>query len=374
MPGAQGGAVEITQANYEQMRYSADIILINFYADWCRFSQMLQPIFNKAADILNEEEPKRVLLGRVNCEHNKDLCTSPFHITKYPTIKLLRHGTLAKREYRGQRSADAIVDYVRQQISDPVHQIKEYTDLKMNEVKKAIVGFFPTNESNEYLFFSKAAIILRDDCPFYSIVANNRGPQLAFREEGVSDIVYTGNMSDFTNVVIWLHDRCVPFVREITFQNGEELTEEGLPLLLLFYHPDRPQIKELFRDKVEADIGSHKGTVNVVTANGVMFAHPLHHLGKHVNDLPVIAIDSFRHMYLFPNFEDLSVPGKIHQFITDLHSGKLHRDFHNPTQPPQTGTEAPHQQQRRNVDGSPPESEFKKLAPGRSRYSFRDEL
>ena len=75
----------------------------------------------------------------------------------------------------------------------------------------------------------------------------------------MSDTVYTGNLSDFSNVVLWLHERCVPFVREITFQNGEELTEEGLPLLILFYHPDRPQIKELFRERVAADIGSHKG-------------------------------------------------------------------------------------------------------------------
>ena len=31
------------------------------------------------------------------------------------------------------------------------------------------------------------------------------------------------------------------------------------------------------------------------------------------------------------NGDSYRVPGKIHQFITDLHSGKLHRDFHNPT-------------------------------------------
>jgi endoplasmic reticulum resident protein 44 len=27
-------------------------------------------------------------------------------------------------------------------------------------------------------------------------------------------------------------------VREITFENGEELTEEGLPFLILFYDPN----------------------------------------------------------------------------------------------------------------------------------------
>ena len=33
-------------------------------------------------------------------------------------------------------------------------------------------------------------------------------------------------------------ERCSPLVREITFENAEELTEEGLPFLILFHHPD----------------------------------------------------------------------------------------------------------------------------------------
>ena len=147
--------------------------------------------------------------------------------------------------------------------------------------------------------------------------------------------MYSGDLAQFAFLVQWIHERCVPLVREITFANGEELTEEGLPLLLLFYNPDDPSIKETYRKRVEAELGQHRGTVNVVTADGVMFAHPLHHLGKHKNvsevcriyvtmcdysyhlslslsplscmlqDLPVIAIDSFRHMYLFPKFENL---------------------------------------------------------------------
>ncbi len=34
---------------------SKDILLLNFYADWCRFSQMLRPIYDKAADMLHAE-------------------------------------------------------------------------------------------------------------------------------------------------------------------------------------------------------------------------------------------------------------------------------------------------------------------------------
>ena len=43
--------------------------------------------------------------------------------------------------------------------------------------------------------------------------------------------------------------------------------------------------------------------INFLTADGVTFAHPLQHLGKTKKDLPLIAIDSFRHMYLFPKFD-----------------------------------------------------------------------
>lgn len=59
-----------------------------------------------------------------------------------------------------------------------------------------------------------------------------------------------------------------------------------------------------------------------------MFAHPLQHLDKTLDDLPVIAIDSFRHMYLFPDFNDIYKPGRLRRFVSDLHSGKLHREFH----------------------------------------------
>ena len=103
------------------------------------------------------------------------------------------------------------------------------------------------------------------------------------------------------------------------------------------------------------------GSVNFLTADGTKFTHPLYHLGKTAKDLPVLAIDSFKHMYLWkhdPTSDvtwDLSIrtqsfslfyyrsrfvvvfccsqPGLLKQFIADLHSGKLHREFHNGPDP-----------------------------------------
>lgn len=111
-------------------------------------------------------------------------------------------------------------------------------------------------------------------------------------------------------------------------------------------------------------------SINFLTADGKKFAHPLHHLGKSESDLPLIAIDSFRHMYLFPKYSDIDVPGKLKQFIQDLYSGKLHREYHYG---PDTETEQPSEQAKQPT--TPPESTFKKLAPSKNRYTLlKDEL
>lgn len=105
-----------------------------------------------------------------------------------------------------------------------------------------------------------------------------------------------------------------------------------------------------------------------MTADGKKFAHPLHHLGKSDKDLPLIAIDSFRHMYLFPNYKDMEIPGKLKQFIQDLYSGKLHREFHY-------GPDTDEVSSSQKAPTTPPESTFKKLAPSKNRYTLlKDEL
>ena len=49
---------------------------------------------------------------------------------------------------------------------------------------------------------------------------------------------YEGSLADWDQLHSWVSEKCSPLVREITFENAEELTEEGLPFLILFHHPD----------------------------------------------------------------------------------------------------------------------------------------
>ncbi|XP_071449615.1 endoplasmic reticulum resident protein 44-like [Hetaerina americana] len=386
------GAVQLTTSNMDTMLASNELVMINFYADWCRFSNLLGPIFDEAADKVSAEfpEPGRVVLGKVDCDKEGSLA-SRFHISKYPTLKVIRNGLPAKKEYRGQRSAEALLAFIQKQMVDPVKELASMEDplLTENAKKRIIIGYFDTKDGKDYDAFRRTATNLKDDCLFlvglgesFSRYHPRDTAIITFRppsstgEEGDS---FKGDITSVDALSAWAGALCVPIVREITFENAEELTEEGLPFLILFHSPDDTKSVAAFNQIVNKELLGEKQNVNFLTADGARFAHPLHHLGKSQSDLPLVAIDSFRHMYLFPHpASRMEEPGLLKSFLQDLYSGKLHREFHygpdtthHHAAPIQIGM-ADNQ-----VKGatSPPESTFKKLAPSKNRYTLlRDEL
>lgn len=378
---------ELTNENFNQLSSSHELVFINFYADWCRFSQILTPIFEEAySKTLKEfDTPGRVLFAKVDCEKEADLAAR-FHISKYPTLKLLMNGKQMKKEYRGQRSVEAIVNHVKNILVDPVKSLVTFTDYESIDQKKAaIIAYFQVMPGTvpDYTTFRKVATDLREDCNFYWVTGEPTVIQLrdglnhkitfkASRSQASEkDLIYPGLSTSYDELSTWATDKCIPLVREITFENAEELTEEGLPFLILFHKPDDKKSLEAYTQVIHKELYTESASVNFLTADGLKFAHPLHHLGKTQQDLPLIAIDSFRHMYLFPNFNDLHVPGKLKQFVQDLHSGKLHREFHfGPDQ-----VVHDHGQQGGEIVSTPPESTFIKLAPSSNRYTIiKDEL
>lgn len=394
-----GDAVALNNDNINSIINRNDVVFVNFYADWCRFSQILAPVFDEASRKISEEftQPGKVMFAKVDCDREVTIA-SQYRISKYPTLKLFRNGQMVKKEYRGQRSADALASFIREELKDPVveHNILDKLD-ELDTKKRHVLGYFESKESDNYRAYVRVASMLRDDCNFHGafgpVSASERigGDSVAFRQPNTKgqDAVFTGALDNFDQLFAWAYEKCVPLVREITFENAEELTEEGLPFLILFHKPEDTEVVEIYRNEVAKQILSEKNNVNFLVADGSQFTHPLHHLGKTVSDLPVLAIDSFRHMYIFPHDvkTGLRSPGLLKQFIEDLHSGKLHREFHHgpdPTQAPASpdGDALGHLPKDGGLPDShgqkqtqPPESTFRKLAPSRSRYTIlRDEL
>ncbi|XP_064598270.1 endoplasmic reticulum resident protein 44-like [Liolophura sinensis] len=404
LSAVRADVIQLTQANINQVFRENEVVFVNFYADWCRFSQILAPVFLEASNKIKAEFPihGKIAFGKVDCDQETSI-SAGYHISKYPTLKLFRNGEIVKREFRGQRSADSIAAFIRDQITDPVQEHRTLEELDDLDTKKRhVIGYFASKESEEYKTFKKVASSLRDDCEFHAAFGpvseserTGGSDNVVFRAPNTrrQDTVFLGQLTNYDYLNQWMTDKCVPLVREITFENAEELTEEGLPFLILFYNPDEKDIIDQFQLEVARQLLPEKANINFLTADGLKFTHPLHHLGKSPKDLPILAIDSFRHMYIFPGDirQDMGKPGVLKQFIADLHSGKLHREFHHgpdPTEPPadqgqdsQPTGHIPHDKSDGSADvkpkqpTSPPESTFRKLAPSRNRYTIlRDEL
>lgn len=59
-----------------------------------------------------------------------------------------------------------------------------------------------------------------------------------------------GHINEQESLLTWSKEKCVPLVREITFANAEELTDEGLPFLILFHKADDHESVNLFEREV----------------------------------------------------------------------------------------------------------------------------
>lgn len=132
-----------------------------------------------------------------------------------------------------------------------------------------ILGYFDRRDQPEYNIFRRVATNLKDDCQFHvgfedaSRQMHPPGqPVVVFRPDkdrsNDLDETYNGSLSNFDELHIWIAEKCVPLVREITFENAEELTEEGLPFLILFHSPDDKESIKRYNEIVQTDLLSEK--------------------------------------------------------------------------------------------------------------------
>lgn len=131
------------------------------------------------------------------------------------------------------------------------------------------LGYFDRRDQPQYNMFRRVATNLKDDCQFHvgfgeaSKQMHPPGePVIVFRpnQDRSNDLdeTYNGSMTNFDEMHVWISDKCVPLVREITFENAEELTEEGLPFLILFHTPDDTESVKVYNDIVKNELLGEK--------------------------------------------------------------------------------------------------------------------
>jgi thioredoxin 1 len=80
--------VDLTTDTFEQTVTSNDIVLVDWWADWCRPCKMFAPVYQAASD-----QNADVVFGKVDTEAQPQL-SGAAHITSIPTLMAFREGIL----------------------------------------------------------------------------------------------------------------------------------------------------------------------------------------------------------------------------------------------------------------------------------------
>ena len=109
--------IELTKDNFEDTINDNDIVIIDFWADWCGPCKMFAPVFEKAA----ADNPE-VAFAKVDTEQQGELAAS-FGIRSIPTVAVFKEKTLIFMQPGALPEAG---------LTELVSKVK---DLDMNEVR-----------------------------------------------------------------------------------------------------------------------------------------------------------------------------------------------------------------------------------------------
>ena len=113
-------ATNLIMSELESTIENSDILLIDFWADWCGPCRMFGPIFEKMSDKYPD-----ISFRKVNTEKERELAGA-FGIQSIPTLAIFREGVMVYKQ------AGALPETALEDV------IKQVQDLDMEDVKKQV--------------------------------------------------------------------------------------------------------------------------------------------------------------------------------------------------------------------------------------------
>ena len=81
----------IDKNNFEEVKNSDKLVLLDFYADWCGPCRMVAPILHEIA----EERPD-VIVGKINVDEEEALAAA-FGVYSIPTLVVMKNGEVIRQ-------------------------------------------------------------------------------------------------------------------------------------------------------------------------------------------------------------------------------------------------------------------------------------
>jgi thioredoxin len=99
--------VELTQDNFNEVMTANDMVIVDFWADWCGPCKGFAPVFEAAS-----EQHADIVFGKVNADQEQELVAA-FNIRSIPFVMLLREKVVLYAQ-PGTLPAEALESLIRQ--------------------------------------------------------------------------------------------------------------------------------------------------------------------------------------------------------------------------------------------------------------------
>ena len=94
--------INVTKANFDEIKNSEKTVLLDFYADWCGPCRMVSPLVDEIA-----EERNDVIVGKINVDNEPELAQA-FGVSSIPTLVVLKDGKVVNQSAGARPKAQII--------------------------------------------------------------------------------------------------------------------------------------------------------------------------------------------------------------------------------------------------------------------------
>ncbi|KAL6850098.1 hypothetical protein ACP4OV_020725 [Aristida adscensionis] len=145
----EGLATENKWAFGEDVIHAAEYFFANAVlpSGWCGHCKKLAPEYEKLG--ASFKKAKSVLIAKVDCDEQKSVCTK-YGVAGYPTIQWFPKGSLEPKRYEGQRTAEALAEFVNTEGG---------TNVKLATTPSSVVVLTPDNFDSIVLDETKDVLV-----------------------------------------------------------------------------------------------------------------------------------------------------------------------------------------------------------------------
>ncbi|XP_066362249.1 protein disulfide isomerase-like 2-1 [Miscanthus floridulus] len=283
-PTTADEVVALTEADFEKEVGQDRGALVEFYAPWCGHCKKLAPEYEKLG--ASFKKAKSVLIAKVDCDEHKSLC-SKYGVSGYPTIQWFPKGSLEPKKHEGQRSVEALAEFVNSEAGTNVKIAaipssvvvltpETFDSIVLDETKDVLVEFYapwcghckhlaPVYEKLASVFKQDDGVVIANlDADKHTDLAEKYGvsgfPTLKFFPKGnKAGEDYDGDR-DLDDFVKFINEKC----GTSRDSKGQLTSEAGLvaslnPLVKEFVNAADDKRKEVL-SKIEEDVAKLSGS------------------------------------------------------------------------------------------------------------------